>query len=342
MSRLFDSIARALAVLCAICFVVTTPTALFLFNLRQRGFDASIYTQALASSQFYQRLPSLLGEVLSKDSKANNIPFVEALTSDNWAKIIQTLLPPEELQAMTQEGITQFFAYLNGGADNPHVSLIPFKQRLAGAPGLNAAMNFIHSQPACTVDQLIEVIASFGKVLCNPPQAILNAGKPFIKSQLSLAAESIPDQISFTPFGAQTSALQNLRLIKSVMQISPLVPLAFLFGVAIFAVRTFKDWFEWWGWSCSIAGVTSTIFTYAGLPLIRPALENYIVGQIQFVIPPEFSDAIKTITEAVLQRIFQPMGWQSLALSGIGFTMLIIAIIISRVNKNQGIKLSDI
>ncbi len=138
----------------------------------------------------------MLGQVLAKDSSESNTPFVKQLTSENWATIIQTLLPPEQLQTMTEEAITQIFAYLNNETNDPHISLLPLKQRLSGPAGMNAAISLIHAQPNCTAEQVAQLISSFGQVLCNPPQDVLNQAKPILQTQLNLIAANIPDQIS--------------------------------------------------------------------------------------------------------------------------------------------------
>ncbi len=45
--------------------------------------------------------------------------------------------------------------------------------------------------------------------------------------------------------------------------------------------------------------------------------------------------------DEVLKEIIQPAGWQALTLAGIGLLLLILASIISRVEKNRRIKRSE-
>jgi hypothetical protein len=340
-SNILSAIAKITAVLCAIFFIATTLAALFLFNMERRAFNPNPYKVALANENFYQSLPSILGQVLAKDASQSNMPFARQLTSENWATIVQTLLPPEQLRAMTEDAITQIFAYLNNETNNPQVSLLPLKQRLSGPAGLDAAISLIHAQPDCTAEQLAQLIASFGQVLCNPPQDVLNLAKPILQSQLNVIATQIPDQISLMGADSQSQRLRNLRFIRFIMQLSPLIPLAFLFGVTIFAVRTFKGWMAWWGWPLLIAGVIGALSGFNGAPLFRPALENYILGRASSTIPPELSGAVRAVMDAVLREIFQPAGRQALILAGVGFLMLIIVLIISRVGKNRRIKRSE-
>ena len=341
MKHLLNILARIIAVLCVILFIVTALTALFLYNLEQRAFNPNTYKEALVNEDFYQSLPSLLGQVLARDSSASNTPFVKQLTSENWTTIIQTLLPPAQLQSMTEEAITQIFAYLDNETNDPHISLLPLKQRLSGPAGLNAAISLIHAQPNCTAEQVAQLISSFGQVLCNPPQDVLDLAKPVLQTQLNLIAANIPDQISLVGANVQPTRVRNLRVVRLIMQLSPLLPLALLFAVTIFAVRTFKGWLTWWGWPFLAAGVIGAISGFSGAPLFRQALENYISTRTQLTIPPELAEAVRAVMDEVLKEIIQPAGWQALTLAGIGLLLLILATLISRVEKKRRIKRSE-
>ena len=341
MKHLLNILAKIIAIVCVILFIVTALAALLLYNLEQRAFNPDTYKEALVNENFYQSLPSLLGQILAKDFSGSNTPFVKQLTSENWTTIIQTLLPPEQLRTMSEEAITQIFAYLNNETSDPHISLLPLKQRLAGPAGMGAAINLIHAQPNCTAEQLTQLITSFGQVLCNPPQDVLNLGKPILQTQLNLIAANIPDQISMMGANVQSPRVRNLRAVRLVMQLSPLLPLAFLFVVTIFAVRTFKGWMVWWGWPLFFAGVIGAVSGFNGAPLFRLTLENYISTRTQLTVPPELAGAAQAVMDEVLKEIFRPAGWQALILAGMGLLLLIIAIIVSRVEKNQRIKRSE-
>ena len=341
MNRLSSLLARIIAVLCAIFFVAAALAALLLFNLERRGFNPNTYKAALVRANFYQSFPSLLGQVLAKNASGSNTPFIKQLTGEDWTAVIQTLLAPEQLRSITEDAITQIFAYLNNETNDPHLSLLSLKQRLSGAAGMDAAVNLIHAQPDCTSAQLAQLIASFGQVLCNPPQNVLNLAKPLIRTQLDLLAASIPDQISLIGTGTAPQGLRNLRVIRLIMQFSPLLPLAFLFGVTLFAVRTFKGWLMWWGWPLLLAGLVGTLSGFSGAPLFRTAIENYISKQTQLTMPPEFTDIVRAVMDEALREMLQPMGWQALIVAGIGFVMLLMALLISRAEKKQHTKKSE-
>ncbi len=48
MKHLLNILARIIAVVCAILFVATALTALFLYNLEQRAFNPNTYKEALS------------------------------------------------------------------------------------------------------------------------------------------------------------------------------------------------------------------------------------------------------------------------------------------------------
>jgi len=341
MNLISSVLARVIAILCTILFILTALAALVVFNLEQRGLNPNTYKEALTTENFYQSLPTLLGQVLAMDENKSNTPYLRQLTSEDWTTIIQTLLPPEQLRAMTEEGITQIFAYLNGQTSDPHISLLPLKQRLSGTAGMNVALNLIHAQPNCTAEQLAQLIASLGQVLCNPPQNMLNLAKPIIQTQLTSIAGALPDQISLAGANISSLRLRNVRFIRLMMQLSPLIPLAFLFGVTIFAVRTFKDWMGWWGWPLVFTGVVGAIFGFGGNPLLGTAIEDSIARRTQLTDSPQLTEGIRAVIAAVLREVFQPAGWQALTLAVIGLLMLIIALITSQAEKGRRIKQSE-
>ena len=341
MSSFLSFLSKVAAVLCAICFVGTALTSLLLFNVEQQAFNPNIYKEAMVNTSFYQSLPSVLGQVLEKDTTFGSTAFAKYLTSENWANVIHTLLPPEQLQAMTEDAVTQIFAYLNDETNNPHLSLMPLKERLPGPSGMTAAINLIHAQPNCTPEQLAQMVVSFGQVLCNPPQAVLNLAKPAIQAQLDLIATNIPDQISFIDANTPKPRAGNLRNIRLAMQLSPLFPLIFLFLITLFVVRTFKGWMAWWGWPILLTGTMGALSGFNGAPIFRMVLENYISTRTQLSIPPELTAAMHAVADEVLREILRPAGWQAVVMAGIGLIMLLIGWMISHSEKSRRVKRSE-
>ncbi|MDP2995161.1 MAG: hypothetical protein Q8N46_08595, partial [Anaerolineales bacterium] len=62
-------------------------------------------------------------------------PFMQTLTAADWQAILTILLPPDDLQTMTESTLDQMFAYLNGETDTVTVPLDKLIERLTGPAG---------------------------------------------------------------------------------------------------------------------------------------------------------------------------------------------------------------
>lgn len=330
-----------LAVLCAIFFVGTALAALILFNVERRAFDPATYKQALIDENFYQQFPGILGGLLEKNLSSNTTNFVSQLTADNWTTIIQALLPQQQLQSMTEDTISQLISYVNGEIPNPRISLLPLKQHLASQAGMDAAITIIHSQPDCTLDQIAKIVTSFGQELCNPPEQVLALAEPVIRIQLNAAAAALPADLSLGGSETSSTSLRNLRSVRLAMRLSPLIPLAFLFGITIFAVRTFKGWLAWWGWPMLCAGILGSLSGFAGAPLFRLLVERFLARRIPITLPQELTNEVRAVANAALHQMLLPAGWEGLGLAVLGLIMILISFAISAGQQAQRLARSE-
>ncbi len=330
-----------LAVVCALLAVLTAVAALLLFNVERRAFEPATYKQALVEQNFYQQFPAVLGDLLERNVSSNNAGFVKQLTANNWATLIQTLLPPRQLQAMTEDALTQIFGYLNGELPNPTLSLLPLKQGLASQEGLDAVILIIHSQPPCTLEQLAKIVTSFGEVLCNPPDDVLNLAKPVIKTQLLAVAAALPDAVPLAGPDASATTLRDLRVLRLAMRLSPLIPLAFLLGITVLVVRSLKDWLAWWGWPLLSAGLLGAISGFAGSPIFRLFIERFLARRIPLSVPAEMANAVRAVADAALRQMLIPAGWEGLALAVLGLAMILISFAVSSNDQSRRLARSE-
>ena len=70
-------IARWIAGLLAVFFIVTALSSLISFNIDRRAFNAGTYSQALESEGFYKPFPTLLGDLLVKNITGNAPGFLQ-------------------------------------------------------------------------------------------------------------------------------------------------------------------------------------------------------------------------------------------------------------------------
>lgn len=235
------------------------------------------------------------------ENGANQMSFLSNMSTEQWQELFLLLLPPEDLQPMTESTLDQIFAYVNGETETATVSLVDLKARLAD-PDL--VLFLLNAQPPCTEEQLIQIqSADFGEEgnpipLCAASGANLDIFLSVARGQLDQAVSQIPDQATIIkPPSATDSTVgtgplgknphEALQMVNIAINLSPLLPLAFLLLVTLFGVRSLKGWLLWWGVPLFIVGLVVLIFGIAILPLLEWAWVNYAVQQI----PSMFSTA---------------------------------------------------
>lgn len=337
MNKFLDGVLRLMAGICAILFILAVGVALLVFNAERRLFNASLYLQALENQDFYERLPGLTAEVLAATPSENdsNSPraFLDLLPMENWEPLLWALLPAEVSQPMTEQAVQSVFGYLNGKSESAGISLVEFKEHLTGPGGTEAVMTLLATQPDCTLVQLAEM--TLGNLLgeqklhlCKPPADYIDSNgryifEPLIASSLQTFSATIPDQVDLTPEAASAEdPLQELRVVRTVMRLSPLLPLGLLFLITIFAVRTLKGWLRWWGVPLLLGGLFGLILATAINPLFKWGFAAYAAPRLPAFLPASVTETIQGLISSILAGLAAPMLLQSLALLLIGIAML--------------------
>jgi len=246
------------------------------------------------------------------------------------------LLPPEELKAIANNALDATFEYINGTTNSAAISLLPVKAQLAGPSGMNVVLQILSLQPACTTEQLTQMALGLlsGEIaLCNPPPEAIGLMTPFMQTQLQTMTAIIPSEVTFIP-GTLSGTPQDPRLrlnsIRSAIPFTPLLPVLFLFGLTVFAVRDLVDWLTWWGWSFTIAGVSSVLIGLVGSPLVGWILQLLIQNQATSLVPPIFIASIAETTSAVARQLLAPVLVQGALLGIAGFGMAILAMFLPK------------
>ena len=310
MRKFLPVIARFLAYLFAILFVITSVMALSLTIINQQMFNTNLYKTALVEQNIYTRLPEIVGVALTNGSppkpgisgNGNGMPpFFQNITAANWQALLTLLLPAADLQSMSESMLDQTVAYLNGETDTVTIPLDKLKERLTGPAGPDLIMQFISSQPPCTDQDLVQLLkgtinGEMVLVFCKPPEFILSMEVFLLPELLKTIVPQIPDSAIIInppapgvplpgkgPFGADPiTTLHSLRLL---MRLSPLLPLILLLLVTLFAVRSLKGWLRWWGIPIFISGALAIGLAILAQPALNIGWNLLIVPQIPPVIP---------------------------------------------------------
>jgi hypothetical protein len=326
------------AAICAVLFVISSVLVLLLFNIERKAFSSATYKQAFEDQGLYQRMPQILGTTLTTYITENGsaIPFLQALTVEDWQNSIVQLLPPEELKGMANQALDATFDYLNGKTDSATISLLPIKTRLAGDSGMQVVLQILSRQPACTTEQLTQMALglSGGQItLCNPPEEAIGLMMPFIQSQLQTVTAIFPDEVTFisgAASGTPNDPRRKLNDVRSVIKLTPFLPALLLFGIAVFAVRSLADWLTWWGWSFMFAGGISVLIALFGSPLVGGILRLVIQKQGALLIPPILASSIAETTRAVAGQMLISIVVQGIILGVAGLGMVIGAVLLAK------------
>ncbi len=246
--------------------------------------------------------PDESGPSTDQGASGSQMAYLNNLSSDQWQALILHLLPPRELQEMTETTLDQLFAYLNGETDTAKMPLVKLKARLTGQAGQDLLLLLIDAQPPCTEEQQAQINSgNFGgdgrpPVVCAARGETLDKLLRELQSQMNEAASKIPDEAPLVkppsasdpssgggPLGKDPHAA--LQKINTAVRLSPLLPLALLFLMTLFGARSMKGWLRWSGIPLFIAGLIPLSFGIAALPAFENAWIRYIVPKF----PPMFS-----------------------------------------------------
>jgi hypothetical protein len=338
-----QSIGKFLAAICAVLFILSGVMVLLLFNIERKAFSSETYKQAFEDQSLYERMPSILATALAASiaQHQSSIPFLGAVRVEDWQNVIVILLPPEELKVLGNDALDSTFDYLNGKTDFAAISLLPVKSRLVGESGINVVMQLLSLQPPCTVEQLTQMALGLlsGEIaLCNPPPEAMGLMAPVIESQLQTLVTVFPDEVTFisdTRSGTPEDPRLSLNTVRAVITFTPAVPALFLFGIVVFAVRSLKDWFIWWGWPLMLTGLISLLLAGVGSPLVGWILQFLIQTQVSSLIPPILGASIAETASAVARQMLTPVILQGIVLAVLGLTAMGAGFLLAKRERDQ-------
>lgn len=295
-----------LAGLFAILFVITTPVAFALYNVEQNAFDAEPYIQALEDENIYQRLPDLTARALTtaaqNPERDDMLSIFRNLSEDEWRAFIGELLPPDELEIISEDIVTQVLAYINGEVNEAVLSLAGLKAHLQSPEGISAIYGLLKAQPDCTVEQLTTMAMGQQRMaLCNPPDTFLFVDlRPIIEAEIKAAVGLLPEQVSIITANAdRAQELQNLENLRFVMRLSPILPILCLLIVTVLAVRSLGSWLNWWGYPLLFAGLISIALAALSRPLAGLMFQFLIAPFLPGAMPLDAMQVFRDLVASV-------------------------------------------
>jgi hypothetical protein len=284
-------------------------------------------------------MPAILGSALSSHIADNGYtsPYLKALTPKDWEASIALLLPPEELQAWTNQALDSTFDYVNGRTDSVIVSILPIKAHLVSGSGMGIVKQILRAQPACTMEQLTQIglaLMTGGDIsLCNPPEELMSAMIPLLESQFQFITLAFPDEVTLIPAtqsGAPSDPRIRLNMARSLMKFSPLLPLAFLIVMTMFTVRSLTDGLKWWGLPFLIIGGISLLAALLGSTTLGLIIQRVVLNQGFGFLPPVLLATMRETVNAVARQILNPVALQGSMLTISGMLVTLVGIYLSK------------
>lgn len=274
---------RTLAGIFTILFVATAALAFVGYSLEQSLFDPELYIQAFEKEDLYQRLPELTAQALNAAAQeadpGNPLALFRNLSEGEWEVFMAELFPPAELENLAEDAVRQIVAYINNDRDEVVLSLMGLKAHMGSPQGIDAMYGILKAQPDCTVEQLTTMaLGQQEMVLCNPPETFLFLDlRPIIDSQIRAAVMFIPEKMTLISADAsKTKELQDLITLRTLIRLSPLLPMFCLLMITILAVRSLGSWLNWWGYPLLFAGIFSILLSAVSGPIAVWLFQNFV------------------------------------------------------------------
>jgi hypothetical protein len=269
---------------------------------------------------------------------------LRTMGSTQLEAILSQLLPPLELKTLSENTLTDVFAYLKGQRDTAGISLINLKHHLSGPEGDEIILGIIRSQPECTPEQILtmteDLLNNQVVTLCKLPDLILNPLTSIIEDNLGTLTRQIPDQvILLSPTTGLDPALPGNGLVSSFhsillfLHLFPLLPLFFLILISLFVVRSFKNWFRWWGVLFLITALLSLVSAITLFGLFDQAWISFLVPKFPPILSAGVISLVYDLTKTILKSYVGGINLISSILGVIGLGMWIGSMLFNRKTK---------
>jgi hypothetical protein len=159
---------------------------------------------------------------------------------------------------------------------------------------------------------------------------------PVLQSQLQAAATLLPDTVTIMSANTGpgvTDPRDRLQLIRTAMQLSPLVAFGFWAVFALVVVLSFKNWLDWLAIPMLVAGFFSSLAAIVGGPVVRLFLEQILARNMPAYFPPIFLDYAGDLAAEISTQFLQPVIWQGLLIAVVGFIMLALSFILKQTRR---------
>lgn len=353
---------KFLAFIFALLLVITTPLALFTFDLGRVVFNQP-RVQRLVSEEVVQSdlIPIALewfsdrragqrveaGEALTGSDAPDIVLLMSYLDRNDWRQIKQEVLPDYILEELARVTVSGAYAWIDTADRLPQITwdLQPLKDRINTEHGVNAILIAYNKLPPCTEEQIADFVARLAAApdgkealynLCQFPDPYYEDQLNDYISSLAKVVENVPTQFALTDELARTAdpaqgvgpaALKTqLRLIRLLLRWAWALPVGLALLIILCVVGSRAALGRWLGVPLTIAGVLAL-----PLPLVyRPLLSWYLMAGPLSETPPIIREEALRVLLKILAAVFQPMLIQALVIIVVGLLLVIVPHLVKR------------
>ena len=344
MKSFFRYVSKALAVVFALFVVLAIPLSLMTFNLGRVFFSPGVINEVSTEAIMETDLITPLVNQMSRENPeaGGEEPglknLFEKLETSEWRQIKQEILPDDLINEWVENVVDNLYGWLDSEEIYPQIQIdtSSIRQRLKGEQGEKVAAIIFQSLPPCGEEEMEKVASDPSRLL--EPEAVLGllckipAVPPedqiqIYETVLERIAEEIPPEVNLSTElenseglgeGELLRAKEMIRAVRLGSRLILLLPLGFLFLVALFGVRSLAGLGGWWGVPILMGSGISLGSTYVYPRLAYRVFAGDIQGQIPSVLQTVVLKAMEQLSREVLLRV----RWQSIVSLLVGLALL--------------------
>ncbi len=352
---------KFLAFVLVILFVLTLPIALLSFNVGRVVFDAPLVKRVvtkevtesdliavtvrwLAQRRAQERV--LTGEAQTAIREPDALKALEFPTLADWRKIKAEVLPNQYLEEWVTVSVDGVYSWIDTNDPLPNVVLNfkPWKDYNRSQHGWNAIQVIYTSLPPCKQADIDDFLKRFAAAA--PGQEILynlytpcmfpdpwrpDQNQDYLDGRDEIIDNApdrffLPQELSRiekqTGIGAE-GIKQQVRLIRTAMSLSIIVPLIFLALLALLALRSRMDLARWLGIPIVVGGVLALLPSLTYQSFVASLLTAGPLSEVPAEVRGEFARAFGVL----LAEAFNPMLIESIAIILVGLAIVIVGIV---------------
>jgi len=370
MKTILEAILKFIAFLLAGILIVALPLSLLLndlgdviFNQEQiEGIaeDVIINSEIVPAALEFstnRRAEQISTKIENTDrpegKELNLYNLIYGMEDEDWINFQKALLAENVIGSWIKDSVSGFFSWLNSDDPFPLIrwDMKPLLREMSGPQGKQAVIAYYESLPDCTDLQMEEMMTQPGdplprakmvEELCKLSTFPHAEQIQVYNDVMQMVVDATPAEFDATQAVLKESSDINglytlkwrIRTYRWRLDTALLIPLALLFLILLFGVRSMEGLGQWWGIPLIGGGLIALLTGLLAVPLWRGLLTGNLMPK---AIPQTSLLYVEIVngTSQVIGPIFNPLIWQAFIILIIGGGLLAMSFIL-RMRQSGG------